>query len=904
LVVATNYTLSAAALLVGLSMLGCESDPAGSGSGSGSEDDSSVTFDMSSDSAIPIDLGADPEPGDSEEPDPGPPDSAGDPPLCEGSVNACNGCAVLEHQPDDPCGTCEDGQYRCQGVDAVRCEGAVLEPTDFWWDDDRDGYGRPGDAESHCTAPSTFWAPNDEDCNDGNRHIFPGAREICNGENDDCDDETDEAPDGEDCDDACCHPLRVCQEGRCIVACETERCGPTLDLCCTDDEICWGEECVEPGSDCEFTEDCLPSELCETSLDLCLPRSLVEVCEYRPPVGDFEPHVDCRWTTAGLDVNTGRGDVVGAPIVVNLTDDNSDGVTDRNDIPDIVFLTYNYGSDGCCNVRATLRIVSGLCNDDGSMNTLASINSPAMNNDTGIAAGDLDGDGVPEIVVLGYYGRGGISPGGMVAFRRVTSDGSEWEEYWHNDTYPIWDVHTLGGAAIAIADLEGDNDPEVVCGNVVLDGQSGTLKWDGVVTSDGTGGIGNNAFLGPASALADVDLDNRLELMAGNTLYEDNGDVAWTFEYTTSNSTCQGGLPCDGFSAFGNFDDDDFGEIVIVRLGEIFVLEHDGELLWRQPIPRGSCPYNESGPPTVADFDGDGFPEIGTASADWYVVADMECDVTEVPEHCSDRGILWKVPNQDCSSRVTASSVFDFEGDGAAEVIYADETTFRIFDGATGAILFEDRTHGSHTRLEMPVIADVDNDGNAEIVIPENSYGDGRPGIEVWSDASDNWVRTRRIWNQHPYSVTNITEDGAVPERPEINWLNPRYNNFRQNVQPAGLFDAPDLVLIRFELLDDDCPPTLGITVANEGALSVPEGMAVRVEWLDGDEVIEIVTLETTVRLFPGDSETLEYLLEPPPDVEITAADLRATVDPDETVNECDEDNNSMTFVEVTCTPK
>ena len=53
---------------------------------------------------------------------------------------------------------------------------------------------------------------------------------------------------------------------------------------------------------------------------------------------------------------------------------------------------------------------------------------------------------------------------------------------------------------------------------------------------------------------------------------------------------------------------------------------------------------------------------------------------------------------------MTASSVFDFEGDGKAEMIYADEENFRIFDGTTGAVLFADDTHGSHTRIEMPVV--------------------------------------------------------------------------------------------------------------------------------------------------------------------------------------------------------
>ena len=149
-------------------------------------------------------------------------------------------------------------------------------------------------------------------------------------------------------------------------------------------------------------------------------------------------------------------------------------------------------------------------------------------------------------------------------------------------------------------------------------------------------------------------------------------------------------------------------------------------------------------------------PEIGTASANYYVVVDPECFGDPLPAGCSDPGILWKVTNQDCSSRVTASSVFDFEGDGKAEVVYADEVHFRVFDGTDGTILFSDNSFRSHTRIEMPVIADVDRDGSAEVIVGENSWNGGQPGIEVWGDMAGLWVRTRRIWNQHGYYITKL----------------------------------------------------------------------------------------------------------------------------------------------------
>ena len=49
--------------------------------------------------------------------------------------------------------------------------------------------------------------------------------------------------------------------------------------------------------------------------------------------------------------------------------------------------------------------------------------------------------------------------------------------------------------------------------------------------------------------------------------------------------------------------------------------------------------------------------------------------------------VLWFKQTQDCSSAFTGSSVFDFDGNGKAEIVYADELYMRIYDGTTGEIL-------------------------------------------------------------------------------------------------------------------------------------------------------------------------------------------------------------------------
>ncbi len=682
---------------------------------------------------------------------------------------------------------------------------------------------------------------------------------------------------GERCgvfDELCCAPDEVCELGRCLTDCQDRaRCGEQLDVCCAAGEMCYGFSCVEPAGACAHQGDCPEGYICEPDLGVCIPEAVVGDCLYHPPVGQFNPTIECRWTPPAGGPTPERNDVVMAPVVGNLSDDDGDGRTNTFDTPDVVFIAYDFEGDGCCNRDGTLHIVSGRCEPDGSMRTLYSNAELGLDNSGGLALGDLDGDGVAEIVAMLNNGR---NPQGTVALKRVADDGTQWAVLWTNPDVPGWDVHTRGATQPSLADLDGDGRPEVVVGNAVLAPDDGRLLWDGVVTSGGAGGVGNNAFLGPVSTVADVDLDGEPEVLAGNTCYKPNGEVEWTYTYTTSNSPCGGQLPCDGYTAVGDFDDDDEGEVVIVRRGEVFVLEHDGQLKQRVAIPTDDCANNESGPPTVADFDGDGRPEIGTAAADFYVVVDLDCLAEPLPDGCLEPGVLWAVANNDCSSRVTASSVFDFDGDGRAEVVYADETNFRIFDGTTGQVLFDDASHGSHTRLEMAVIADVDNDGNAEVVIAENASRDGTPGVEIWGDADDNWVYTRRIWNQHSYHVSNVSETGQVPAYEEPNWLDDYLNNFRQNVQGEGLFYAPDLVIVHLNVVCElDQRIYIVFDLMNQGSRMVSAGTPVAI-YADG---AAIETVETTSALLPGQLEHFERVWELPADLRDRPFELEVVAD-------------------------
>src|SRR5207237_1641725 len=91
------------------------------------------------------------------------------------------------------------------------------------------------------------------------------------------------------------------------------------------------------------------------------------------------------------------------------------------------------------------------------------------------------------------------------------------------------------------------------------------------------------------------------------------------------------------------------------------------------------------------------------------------------------------------------------------------------------------RTVGDASALRSPTIADVDNDGVAEIIVPTSvnqpAGAPPRHGVLVVGDVQGNWRPARRIWNQSQYNITNINEDGSVPRVPRNNWQ--VFNNLR-----------------------------------------------------------------------------------------------------------------------------
>ncbi|MCC7536096.1 MAG: VCBS repeat-containing protein [Deltaproteobacteria bacterium] len=693
------------------------------------------------------------------------------------------------------------------------------------------------------------------------------------------------------CGGICCGPGRRCEADRCVLDCADDRvvCGTGEEAeCCATGELCYLGACTMPGRECATSADCEDGTYCEPTALRCLPRAPAGLCEYRPPVGELEIVEEWAWLGDDTVVPT-HDQVMMAPMVANLTDDDGDGTIDQHDVPEVVFHTFT-GSDYW--ESGVLRAVSGV---DGSR--VFPTEDPGYRTSPGgeIAIAELDAASPgPEIVACSGSNRTDRTPGRLMI---VSAAGAVLRRF---DTPPN-DV-PCGFDAPAVGDMDGDGVPEIVV-RLLIAHADGTVVTRIRENGDATGSY---------NALADVDGDMDLEIVSPSGVYRMDGSIVWERRVDAPGRPALGD---GGYVAIADLDLDGAPEIVTVGAAHSIraIDAATGDDVWgpfdinppelAAQVAADPSMGSGGGPPTIANFDGDPNPEIAFAGGFAYVVFDH------------DGARLWYFETIDRSSRVTGSSLFDFEGDGTAEVLYNDERFFRIFRGPDGGVLRE-LCNTSGTLREYPLVVDVDNDDHAEIVVMGNSYAfgclDGTPsraGIFVFGHPRNEWVRTRRIWNQHTYHVTNVEEDGRIPARERPHWTVPRLNNFRQNVQPDGLFDAPNLQLVDLRAGTRACPIELSISVrvVNAGAASAPAGVPVTFYRTDAGARTLLGRATTTRPLLPGESEVLTLAPAYVPAAgdlgpwQFEAAVNAADAMPIDTFHECDVTDNGVGPIEAEC---
>lgn len=885
-----------------------------------------------------------------------------------------------------------------------------------------------------------------------------------------------------ECDDSQhCSAEGICADDSCVAG--SERCeGQSVQTCSTngggfvESLTCGGagsfvstctSEADQAYCPCEADWDCPAFTACVVGR--CEGTGRAPTCTLPPaPFSEAVPSAEygtrgAHWGgTSTSDVNAQAGtpfpastQVVMTPVVANLTDDNGDGLVNELDFPEVVFLSFceDVGpSRTIFNVEGVLRAIHGGGDRKGEdvfaacgkaltwqegdategMGAAAcpcstdTVSTPAdLDPTAGVAVGDLDGDGLPEIVAVTQDDRLRIFDrlGRFIAESAAVGGGGS------------------GNGSPALANVDGKGLAEIVLGRVVAtlkqvdDGNGGLkLSFDTLFAGDQAKGANGQ---GPISCVADVHSGAGLEIVAGASVYRlprppqagelsiavtspadcvaaDVPDLAdddreaeleaycdqkLHLVWDAQNANAASVADREGFCAvadvwgaqqgsLGMLDAprpskdnplDGLPEVVLITDGQLQIYNGEtGRLIFSENVEAGT---NFGGAPNVDDFDGDGFPEIGTAYATFYAMVDLQppsttcpawpstwptynldgsptgpdpvgnaertvpamacasdadCSVVSEDLVCNEASGScvclhngWKRRTRDASSKVTGSSLFDFNGDGTTEVVYNDECFFRVYNGIDGEELFRDSSE-SRTRSENPVIADVDNDGNAEIVFGtstesghcQNETGttwrdaaNYRSGIEVWGDAADRWVSARRIYNQHAYHVTNVLEGGGIPQQEPPSWLplNGRmYNSYRSQPRSGVGIAAPNLVVGKVQLSSPDAicgelapsELTLAVRIENRGDLRVGPGVTIGLYGTWENPALEEVlkdgsgnplVLALTKPLEPGSDLVLStpYSASQNGRADLPTA-VRVVADEGNTQRECNEDDNTL----------
>lgn len=680
-------------------------------------------------------------------------------------------------------------------------------------------------------------------------------------------------------------------------------CGRVCGLdCCEANELCLADVCVATPS-CTDDDGCANDSFCDEGR--CRPwegsgAAFDPACTRTFAIEPVVPNVQCRWPgPAPTDPQPLSSQVVSTAVVADF-DLDRDPATVR---PSIVVTSFVGTGTNPELSPGAVRIL------DGETCALqATLDYPAEAA-AAVAIGNLDASPRPEIVVAGW--------GGGVAAFGYDEGTRSFRELWRGarcgTTRTV--LHTGGGrwGGPSIVDLDDDGLGEVVFFGAVFDSDGCILDTTAVTTVQMIATSG----LGDVMTVVDLDGDGRVEMPLGGTQYEWSPST----RVFVPDPGFTAGVRSNGFVATGDFGN--FGErpaaaeVVVVSLTDVRVQTATGRVVFGPISLQG-----RGGPPTVADFDGDGRLEFATLSGGRFVVYDLDCADADAGVGCQGTGIRWARPVHD-QSGASASSAFDFDADGRAEVLYADECYVRVFDGATGEVRYS-APRSSATAYETPVVVDVDGDLRSEIVVATSDYAAAQlpcdatdpyfpasrwvasHGVVVLREPMDRWAVARPTWNQLAYHLTNVRDDGSLP-RPSAapHWQSPATNSFRMNtagsLPPLGEADLTASPIA--EAARVACTSGRGALTArvcNRGALPMSAGF--EVSYRGGSATgTELCRATSPVALAAGACTDLVTCDGPLPDVGASAIDVYVVVDPAHAERECLEMNNVGVLPDVAC---
>ena len=453
-------------------------------------------------------------------------------------------------------------------------------------------------------------------------------------------------------------------------------------------------------------------------------------------------------------------------------------------------------------------------------------------------------------------------------------------------------VNTPCEGVVSVTDFNYDGWPEIYIGNAIYDAATLTQLCAG----DPTGYLGrsyrcNSTEKGRCamSFAANVLGDSIPELICGNTLYQVNivsrTNVSQNSINVLKTVNIPTRVPQDGNVAVADFDLDGQLDVLVIIDGTSTDYTDSAYIYAYNPVTENILfvhgKYAKTiGYPMVGDIDGDNLLEFVYLDYQQSVSQSRITAIRFNPQ--TGLETKWQATHNDQSGQTTMT-LFDFNQDGIMEIVYRDEQNLRIINGSgkshrTGndTIPFYNLyTKGmtAGTWKEYPVVADVNNDGRAEVVVcGKMTTGLGWVGGQlVVIGGIHPWAPARPVWNQYLYNVTNVNADLTIPiplfnnatvfTDPQSMVCRP-FNNFLQQATTLDQYGKPFMTLANAtvndaEIFFEDQNTSLSFQVCNTGSqiLSSPFYITYYVNEYQGT-ILQTATINNS--LPPGDCSTIQ----------------------------------------------
>lgn len=478
----------------------------------------------------------------------------------------------------------------------------------------------------------------------------------------------------------------------------------------------------------------------------------------------------------------------------------------------------------CSAVVLSVTLLATLSAVPGDVFAAPAFSSSAWPQDTGAPVnsspvlGDLDGDGVLEIVVgsdnnkvYAWKPDGTLMPGWPVttndsvrsspALADVDGDGHlevivgsfdnkvyVWN--FHGSILPGWPAST--GSVIysspAVGDIDGDQLPEVVVGS--FDNKVYAWNADGSLVRNWPKPTGLFVYSSPA--LADLNRDGVLDVIIGT---DNNRVFAWKGDGTDLDGwpvATEHVVPSS--PAVGDIDNDGEIEIVAASWDKVFVWNTKGERKAGWPVTAG---HQIPSSAALADLDNDGQLEVIIGCKDGKVYA-------------------WKANGQPAPGwpAVTdgeisgAPAVGDVDGDGRLEVVIGSKDN-KVYMWTAQGVLVQGWPRQTNAAItSSPAIGDLDGDGTMEIVIGSKDQfvyawtmprvGAQTPKV-VWQGFRGSPAHSGRYGDAIVSAVAAALPNQLTPKLGDAQVLVESSTSSRQPVIPAIAGQVLDLTVTNYD---------------------------------------------------------------------------------------------------------